>query len=260
MSPDIGTVTSTAVGVDVGGTGIKSALVDLVSGELLSERVRVETPQPATPEAVRDTVAELVRGLGGGVPVGIALPGVVQHGVVRTAANIDAAWIGASLPELFVDVVAQGGAFLNDADAQALAEVSHGVGRGHGGLIVTVTFGTGIGVALVHDGKLIPNAELGHLELDGVEAESVASARARELEDLKWEAWGARATKYLQHLENLLWPDLFIIGGGIAKKPDKWLPFIATRTPLRPAAMINNAGIVGAALAAGHPGSGTPSS
>jgi polyphosphate glucokinase len=129
--------------------------------------------------------------------------------------------------------------------------VRHGVGRGRSGLIVTVTFGTGIGVALVHDGRLIPNAELGHLELDGVEAESVASARARKVEDLSWQAWGARATRYLQHLENLLWPDLFIVGGGIAKKPEKWQPFIDTRTPLCPAAMVNNAGIVGAALAAG---------
>jgi polyphosphate glucokinase len=240
-----------ALGIDVGGTGIKGALVDLGSGALLSERERVETPRPATPEAIRDAVADLVGRLGASVPVGIALPGVIQHGVVRTAANIDPAWIGASLPELFADVVAHGGAFLNDADAQAVAEVRHGVGRGRSGLIVTVTFGTGIGVALVHDGRLIPNAELGHLEVDGVEAESVASARARKVEDLSWQAWGARATRYLQHLENLLWPDLFIVGGGIAKKPEKWQPFIDTRTPLCPAAMVNNAGIVGAALAAG---------
>ena len=243
-----------AIGVDVGGTGIKGALVDLASGELQSDRIRVETPLPATPAAVRDAVVDLVGRLAvSPTPVGIALPGVIQHGVVRTAANIDAAWIGKSLPELFADVVRHGGTFLNDADAQALAEVTHGAGRGQNGLVVTVTFGTGIGVALVHDGKLIPNAELGHLELDGVEAESTTSARARESEDLSWEEWGTRASRYLQYLENLLWPDLLIIGGGLAKKPHKWLPFVECRTPLRPAAMINNAGIVGAALATNRP-------
>jgi polyphosphate glucokinase len=239
---------SDAVGVDVGGTGIKGAVVDVDTGELLSERVRIETPRPATPEAVRDTIGELVDVLASDGPVGVALPAVINHGVVRTAANIDPAWIGTSLPELFTGIAA--GAFLNDADAQAVAEFAYGAARGEDGLIITVTFGTGIGVGLIHDGTLIPNAELGHVELDGVEAEYSTNARAREDAGMSWEEWGVMASRYLQHLENLLWPELFVIGGGLAKKPDLWLPHFRTRTPLRPAALINNAGIVGAAHAA----------
>lgn len=239
------------MGVDVGGTGIKGAVVDLETGALESERLRIATPQPATPAAVRDAVAALIAQLGSAGRVGIALPGVIQHGVVRTAANIDPAWIDTSLPELFRDVVPTAAAFVNDADAQAMAEYAHGAARGQSGLVITVTFGTGIGVGLIHDGKLIPNAELGHLELDAAEAESTTSARAREDAQLSWEAWGSMASRYLQHLENLLWPDLLIIGGGLAKKPENWLPHLQTRTPLRPAVLVNNAGIVGAAAAAG---------
>lgn len=238
------------MGVDVGGTGIKGAVVDVQSGELLSDRVRIETPRPATPEAVRDTIVELVRQLGSDAPVGVALPGVIDHGIFRTAANIDPAWIGTSLPELFGASLPMATAFLNDADAQAMAEFAYGAARGQAGLVITVTFGTGIGVGLVHDGALIPNAELGHLELDGVIAESSTSARAREDAGLTWEQWAAMASRYLQHLENLLWPQLFVIGGGVAKKPELWREHIHTRTPLRPAALINNAGIVGAAHAA----------
>lgn len=241
-----------AIGVDVGGTGIKAAVVDVGTGELVGDRLRVETPRPATPDAVRATVTALLAQFGSPGPVGIALPAVIQHGVARTAANIDSAWIGTSLPDLFGELAADGCAFLNDADAQALAEVAYGAARGQSGLVITVTFGTGIGVGLVHDGTLIPNAELGHLELDGAVAESVASARAREAGELTWEEWGGLATRYLRHLEDLLWPDLIVVGGGIAKKPDKWLPFVQPRTPLKPAALINNAGIVGAAHAAGR--------
>jgi polyphosphate glucokinase len=162
-------------------------------------------------------------------------------------------WIGTSLTDLFGEVLPDATAFLNDADAQAVAESAYGAGRGRDGLVITVTFGTGIGTGLINHGRLIPNAELGHLELDGVEAESTTSARAREDAELSWEAWGAMASRYLQYVENLLWPDLFVIGGGLAKRPENWLPHVRTRTPLRPAALINNAGIVGAAHAAARP-------
>lgn len=238
------------MGVDVGGTGIKGAVVDLATGELRSERLRIETPRPATPLAVRAAVAELVARLESNGPVGVALPGVITHGVVRTAANIDPSWIGTYLPDLFEGIAPPVTAFLNDADAQAVAEFAYGASRGQEGLTITATFGTGIGVGLIHDGVLIPNAELGHVELDGVEAESSTSARAREDADLSWEVWGAMASRYLQHLENLLWPEVFVIGGGLAKRPELWQPHVHTRTPLRPAALINNAGIVGAARTA----------
>jgi polyphosphate glucokinase len=241
-----------AIGVDVGGTGIKGAVVDVDTGRLVSDRIRMETPQPATPSAVRDAVVDLIDQIGPGLPVGVAVPAVVQHGVVRTAANIDPAWIGTSLPELFAatpGVVA----WSNDADAQALAEHAFGSSRGHDGLIVTATFGTGIGVGLIHDGRLVPNAELGHLELDGRVAESFVNARVRETAATGWEAWGALAARYLQHLENLLWPDLIVVGGSVAKRPEKWLEHVPTRTPLRPATLINNAGIVGAAHATATP-------
>lgn len=238
------------MGIDVGGTGIKGAVVDVESGALRSERLRIETPRPATPDAVRDTIVELVSRLESDGPVGVALPGVVAHGALQTAANIDPAWMGTGLPELFGRVLPRATAFLNDADAQAVAEFAHGAARGQSGLVIAVTFGTGIGVGLLHDGVLIPNAELGHLEIDGVEAESSTSARAREDGGLSWEAWGAMASHYLRRLEDLLWPELFVIGGGVAKRPELWLPHFRTRTPVRPAALINNAGIVGAAHAA----------
>jgi polyphosphate glucokinase len=237
-----------AIGIDVGGTGIKGAVVDLDTGQLLSERVRIETPHPATPAAVLDTVVELLDEIGPGLPVGAAMPVVIQHGVVRTAANIEPAWIGTSLPELFADVP-DVVAFLNDADAQALAEFAYGAAQDETGLVITVTFGTGIGVGLMFDGALVPNAELGHLQLDGAVAESTTSARVRELGELSWEEWGVRVSRYLRHLEDLLWPDLIVVGGGVAKKPDNWMPHVTTRTPLRPAALVNNAGIVGAAAA-----------
>ena len=209
-----------AIGIDIGGTGIKAAIVDTTTGALVSERKRLETPQPATPLAVRETVAELVGRLDLAGPVGVALPGVVQHGVVRTAANIDPAWIGTSLPALLDDVLPGPTAYLNDADAAGLAEVEYGAARGHHGLVAMVTLGTGIGVALVHDGRLIPNSELGHLEIDGEEAEATTSARAREVAGLDWARWADRVSAYLRRLEDLLWPDLFVIGGGVSKTPD----------------------------------------
>lgn len=240
----------TALGVDVGGTGIKGAVVDLDTGELLTDRHRIPTPQPSTPAAVGATVAEIAQSFAFTGPVGVDFPGVVLDGVVQTAANVDDSWIGTSLPDVVGHLLPGPSTYLNDADAAGLAEVTYGAGRGTRGTIIVVTFGTGIGTALIHDGQLVPNAELGHIEIDGADAEIAAAGIAREREDLSWEDWADRATRYLQTLEALLWPGLFILGGGISKKPDKWVPLLKTRTPLVLAKLRNQAGIVGAALAA----------
>lgn len=237
-----------AIGVDFGATGIKAALVDCTSGVLLSERHRVDTPVPATPDAVRDAILDLA-GRFGPAPVGVAVPAVVQHGVVRSAANIDASWIGTSLPDLLDDALGVPTAYLNDADAAGVAEAAFGSARGHRGLSVVVTIGTGIGTALLHDGRLVPNAELGHLELDGQDAELTGSGRALELSGRAWESWTGVVSRYLQHLESLLWPDLIVIGGGVASTPEHWFPLLETRTPLRLATHGKSAGLVGAAHA-----------
>jgi polyphosphate glucokinase len=241
---------STAFGVDIGGTGIKGGVVNLADGTLIGERFRLDTPQPATPEAVSHTVGEIARQFDYEGPFGCAFPGVVTHGTVHTAANVDESWVGVSLVDAVSGQVPGPVTALNDADAAGLAEVRYGAGQGHPGLIIVVTFGTGIGTALIHDGVLIPNAELGHIEIDGHDAETRAAASARDREGLNWEQWSKRANRYLSHLENLLWPELFIFGGGITKNPHKWVPHLKTRTPVKVAAMRNNAGIVGAALAA----------
>ncbi len=240
----------TAFGIDIGGTGIKGGVVDLRGGVLIGERFRLDTPRPSTPQAVASTAGKVAANFDYQGPFGVAFPGVVLNGVVKTAANVDKGWIDTSLkgamePELPGPVTV-----LNDADAAGLAEARYGAGRGRRGLVIVVTFGTGIGIALINDGKLVPNAELGHIELDGHDAESKAAASARERDGLSWEQWAKRASKYLRALENLLWPELFILGGGISKKPEKWVPLLKNRTPLAVAQLINNAGIVGAALAA----------
>ncbi len=239
-----------AVGIDVGGTGTKAAVVDTRDGSLTTDRERLETPHPATPHAVRETIAALVDRLGFTGPVGVALPAVVQHGVVRTAANIDPSWIGTSLPDLLDDVLPGRAAYLNDADAAGVGEMAYGEAHGEAGLVVMLTLGTGIGVSLFHEGRLVPNAELGHLQVDGYDAETRASARAREAEGLSWEDWAVRMSRYVQHLEAVLWPDLIVFGGGASKKSHKWLHLVECRTPLRTARLVNNAGIVGAALTA----------
>ena len=241
---------TTAFGIDIGGTGIKGGVVNLVDGTLIGDRFRLDTPQPATPDAVAATLHKIAANFEYEGPFGCAFPGVVTHGVVHTAANVDESWIGVSLVDAASGHVPGPVTALNDADAAGLAEVRYGAGKGHPGLVIVVTFGTGIGTALIYNGQLIPNSELGHIELDGHDAESKAAASARERDDLSWEHWGKRANRYLTHLENLLWPELFIFGGGISKNPQKWVPYLSTRTPTKIAAMRNNAGIVGAALAA----------
>lgn len=241
-------------GVDIGGSGIKGAPVDLERGDLAQERYKVLTPHPATPEAVADGVAEVVGQFGWSGPVGITFPGVVTGNTIRTAANVDKAWIGVDGARLLADRL--GGlpvTVMNDADAAGVAEMSFGAGRGRKGTVILLTFGTGIGSALFLDGRLVPNTELGHLELHGHDAEKHASTKAKEDEDLTWSHWAHRVQKYLAHVEMLFSPELFIIGGGVSRKADKFLPLIeGIRAELVPAELQNNAGIVGAAMTAGR--------
>lgn len=237
-------------GVDVGGSAIKGCTVDLRRGSLDDERVRIITPQPATPEAVARVVATITREFGWHGPMGITLPCVVKQGVAFTAANVDPSWIGTDAAALFSDHCRAPVSVLNDADAAGLAEMRFGAGRDRDGVVLLLTFGTGIGSALFLDGELVPNTELGHLEVDGADAEARAAASARDSEALSWPDWAARVSHYLQVLENLCWPDLIIVGGGVSKKADRWLPSLECRTPVVAAALRNDAGIVGAAAAA----------
>lgn len=238
-------------GVDIGGSGIKGAPVDLERGDLAEERHKVLTPHPATPDAVADGVAEVVKHFDWSGPVGITFPGVVTNGVTRTAANVDKGWIDTDAAKLLSDRL--GGApvtLLNDADAAGIAEMTFGAGRGRTGTVMMLTLGTGIGSAVFTDGRLLPNTELGHLELHGRDAETHASTKAKEDEDLGWHHWARRVQKYLAHVEMLFSPELFIIGGGVSRKADKFLPLIeGIRAEIVPAELQNNAGIVGAAMA-----------
>jgi polyphosphate glucokinase len=254
MGPSEPSGTAAAVGVDVGGTGIKGAPVDTVRGELTADRVRILTPSPATPDAVGATVADVVGQLDGPGPIGITMPAVVRAGVVETAANIDQSWIGVDAHDLFGAALKRGVVVLNDADAAGLAEMSFGAGAGHHGTVAVVTLGTGIGSAVFSDGVLLANTELGHLPLEGGDAEDWAADSARDRDDLSWKHWAHRLQKYFELLESLLWPDLIIIGGGVSKKAEKFLPRIQIRTPLVPAQLQNEAGIIGAAVhASSHP-------
>ncbi|MET9350767.1 polyphosphate--glucose phosphotransferase [Streptomyces termitum] len=240
-------------GVDIGGSGIKGAPVDLERGALAEERHKVLTPRPATPRDVAGRVAEVVEHFGWDGPVGVTFPGVVTGSTVRTAANVDAAWVGTDAGALIGEAV--GGlpvTVLNDADAAGVAEMTFGAGRGRSGTVILLTLGTGIGSAVFTGGRLVPNTELGHLELKGHDAEKRASSRAREDEDLTWEHWATkRLRKYLAHVEMLFSPELFILGGGVSRKADKFLPYLdGLRTEIVPAELRNDAGIVGAAMAA----------
>ena len=245
---DTATAASLGFGIDIGGSGMKAAVVDLATGELASERFRISTPKPATPEAMAEVVCELIEHHHWSGPLGVAFPAVVRNGVVRSAANIDTSWLDVDADALFTEVSGLDVHMLNDADAAGIAEMQFGMGRGRQGVVMMLTFGTGIGSGLFIDGVLVPNTELGHLELDGHEAEKRAAASAREREDLSWKEWAERVETYLEHLEVLFSPDLFIVGGGASKKPAKWLPHIDISTEIVPAEMANNSGIVGAAL------------
>jgi polyphosphate glucokinase len=238
------------LGIDVGGSGIKGALVDLDRGALVTERFRIPTPQPSTPTAVAEVVAQVAEQTGwDGNAFGCALPAVVTRGIVRTAANIDDGWIGTDGAGLICDLVGCPVTLLNDADAAGLAEMRYGVGVNVPGQVLMLTFGTGIGSALFEAGVLVENTELGHLEVDGDVGEDRAAARIYEDEDLTYEEWAVRVNRYLQAVETVLWPDLIIFGGGISKQFDEYSHMLAARARIVPAAMRNNAGIIGAALA-----------
>lgn len=240
-----------ALGVDVGGSGVKGALVDLDTGRLVGDRFRLATPQPATPGAVTEVVAAVVAHFDWDGPLGVTYPGVVVDGVVQTAANVDRDWIGVNAAEAYSK--AMGGrpvTVLNDADAAGLAEQHYGAGRNRRGVVLLLTFGTGIGSAVIHNGMLLPNTEFGHIEVDGKEAEHRAASSVKELKDWSYRRWTKEVTKVLVAVENAIWPDLIIVGGGISRKSEKWIPLLKNRTPVVAAELLNTAGIVGAAMAA----------
>lgn len=245
--------TTHPLGIDVGGSGIKGAPVDLRSGEFAAERLRIETPKESTPDAVADVIEQIVehfKDLVGEQPIGVTLPSVVTHGVVRSAANIDQSWIGTNVEELLQDRLGRPATVLNDADAAGVGELRFGAARNTEGLVLVSTLGTGIGSALLNKGLLVPNSELGHLEIDGHDAESKASSAAKDRDELSWEDWAVRLQRYYSHVEDLLWPDLIVVGGGVSKKADKFLPLLHLRAPIVAAQLRNAAGIVGAAYEA----------
>jgi polyphosphate glucokinase len=235
-------------GVDIGGTGIKGAPVDLSTGLLTADRLRIPTPQPATPAAVGAVVAQVVSHFGWTGPIGTAFPAAVKNGIAMTAANVDKSWIGADIEASLAAATGTEVRAINDADAAGVAELAYGAGKGHDGVVIVTTFGTGIGTALFLHGQLVPNTELGHIEIDGKDAEKEASELVRERKGLSWAKWAKRVDRYLTTLEALFWPDLIIIGGGASRKADKFIPLLTLRTPVVPAALQNDAGIVGAAI------------
>jgi polyphosphate glucokinase len=242
-------VTQHPFGIDFGGTGIKGAPVDLDVGDFAAERVRVKTPSPATPEAVAEVFVELLDEFpASSAPVGVTVPAVVEHGLVRSAANIDPTWIDTDADALFTKATGRDVHVVNDADAAGLAEVRYGAARGVPGLVIVTTLGTGIGSAIVYDGVLVPNSELGHLEIDGHDAESRAASSVKENEVLSYPEWAERLTIYYRTIEALFSPDLFVVGGGVSKHAEEFLPLLRIRTRIIPATLLNRAGVVGAAL------------
>lgn len=246
-------MTSTAVGIDIGGTGIKGAIVDVATGELLTDRKKLPTPEGGKPDDILDTVLALFDELGeigADAPVGVCFPAIILNGRTMSAANVSKKWIGLEAEKLFEQKLGRDIHFVNDADAAGVAEARYGAAAGAKGLTILTTLGTGIGSAMLFDGVLIPNSELGHLKLDGHDAERLASTSAKEKEDLSWKQWAKRLQRYYEHLELLFSPDLILVGGGISKSSEEFLPLLELSTPIRPAALFNNAGIVGAAALA----------
>ena len=238
-----------AYGLDIGGSGIKGAPVDLGTGELTGERIKLDTPRPATPEAIVETAKKVVSESGWEGAVGCGFPAVIKDGVAHSAANIEKSAIGFDFRENLQQTLGNPVNLVNDADAAGLAEMRWGAGRGVGGVVLMLTLGTGIGTALFVGGQLVPNTELGHIELHGGDAEHYAADSARKRDDLNWKEYAGRLDEYVHAIENLLWPDRIIVGGGISKKSEKFLPHLTTRTEIVPAQMFNQAGIAGAALA-----------
>ena len=242
-----------ALGVDIGGTGIKAAVVDTATGELLTDRVKLFTPEGGEPEAVVETVLEVIEKVGGldeNVPVGVCFPAVVKHGRTMSAANVSKRWIGLEAEALFERSLGRDITFINDADAAGYAELHYGAAKGQQGLVILTTLGTGIGSAFLYDGVLIPNTELGHLQMHGDSAEVRASYGAKERGDLSWAEWAERLQEYYAYLEALFSPDLFVVGGGVSKNSEDFLPLLDITTPLVPAVHRNNSGNIGAAALA----------
>jgi polyphosphate glucokinase len=242
-----------AIGIDIGGTGIKGGLIDLDTGELISDRVKLPTPEGGRPDDIVQTTKTIVEQLAAedpDAPVGVCFPAIVSHGVTLSAANVSKKWIDLHAEDLFEKALGRDIHFVNDADAAGYAEARFGAAKGKSGLVIMTTLGTGIGSALIYDGVLIPNAELGHLEVDGHDAESRAAYSAKEREDLSWEKWAKRLQKYYSTLEFLFTPDLFIVGGGVSKNYKEFLPLLDLKTEIVPAVYRNNAGILGAAALA----------
>jgi polyphosphate glucokinase len=239
-----------ALGIDIGGTGIKGAVVDTATGEFTVERLRIPTPDPSTPTAVAAVVGEIASHFDWHGPVGCTFPGVVKDGVILTGSNVNRHWVGQAGASIFAEATGCPVALVNDADAAGQAEARFGHEKAGTGVVILLTLGTGIGSALMNDGVLVPNTEFGHLKMRKKEAETRASESVREREDLDWKTWSKRLSDYLVDLEELLWPDLYVIGGGISKKSDKFIPHLQCVTPVVVATLLNQAGIVGAALAA----------
>ena len=245
--------TAHPLGIDVGGSGIKGAPVDLDAGDFARKRLRIDTPAESTPEAVCDVIAQVVDHFDevrGSSPIGVTIPGVVQHGVVKTAANIDKAWIGCHIEDLLEQRLQHDVVVVNDADAAGVGELHYGAAKGHKGLVVLTTLGTGIGTAVFNEGVLVPNSELGHIQIDGKDAEPSTASSAKTREGLSYPEWAERLQKYYRALEDLLWPDLFVVGGGVSKDSDEFLPLLDIRTPIVPARLKHKAGIIGAAVLA----------
>lgn len=238
------------LGIDIGGSGIKGAPVDCETAELLADRIRIPTPSPSKPKAVAKVVAEIARQFEWSGPIGCGFPSVIQNGVVKTAANVHDRWIDTDARSLFEEATNCAVFMINDCDAAGFAEMKFGVGQDEPGTVIMITIGTGLGSALFIDGFLVPNTELGHIVTWRGEAESLASDAARKRERLSWHQWGRRFDRYLKYLQSLFWPDLFILGGGVVKKFHKFSPYLQVDTPIRQASFLNEAGIVGAALAA----------
>jgi len=241
------------LGIDIGGSGIKGAPVDIDKGEMLTERYRIPTPKAAKPNPVAETVSEIAKHFNWKGPIGCGFPAVVQHGITRTAANVSKQWIGTDADALFSKKTGCPVNIINDADAAGLAEMTFGAGKDRMGVVLLVTIGTGLGTSLFTDGILLPNTELGHIEIDCEDAELIASDAARKRNELSWEAWGKQLNTYLTRLESLIWPDLIILGGGVSKKHSNFTPYLAVQAEVLIAETFNEAGIIGAALA-GKPG------
>jgi polyphosphate glucokinase len=236
------------LGIDIGGSGVKGAIVNTKKGELITERYRIPTPQPATPEAVAEVIKKIVEHFEWDGPVGAGFPGVIQQGIARTAANVDDTWINKDLNKLFSEVTGCRVHVVNDADAAGMAEVKFGAGKGYRGTLLLVTVGTGLGTVVFSNGQLVPNMEMGHILLHGADAELYATDAARKNNNLDWDTWAKRFNEYLLRMEELLWPDMIIIGGGASKKGDKFFHHLTTKAEVVPAKLMNEAGIVGAAL------------